>query len=152
MKLTSLYVAITLFTLTAQSLPMGQGYTASTADKRDLHALCGGWFCGHTKRMETSQESGLGLPITNSKNGAHIKEEDKELYTPNDKRDLHDLCGGWLCGHTKRSITLRGNIISAIKKSAEYLNDQILYNKARSEIVKDVNHPGLDRFCGGWFC
>ncbi|KAK9692663.1 hypothetical protein K7432_014235 [Basidiobolus ranarum] len=136
---------------------MGQGYTASTVDKRDLHDLCGGWFCGHTKRMETSQESGINLPITNSENEIHIKDEEKEplelLYPPNDKRDLHDLCGGWFCGHTKkRSITLRDNVISAIQRSGEYLNDLTLYNKASTAVVKNVNHPGLDRFCEGWFC
>ncbi|KAK9761681.1 hypothetical protein K7432_013234 [Basidiobolus ranarum] len=119
MKFASLATAFTVLTMTAQSLPLGQNAKSLTGDKRDLHDLCGRWFCGHTKREEASIVGTDESPITDSELHTSIIIKEKTIReqasTTSDKRDLHDLCGRWFCGHTrKRSVILRNNLRSAI--------------------------------------
>ncbi|KAK9761683.1 hypothetical protein K7432_013236 [Basidiobolus ranarum] len=128
MKFISIFVVTIVLALTVQSLPADQNFKVVAGDKRDLHDLCGRWFCGHTKREKIPSTVQIEAPITNS--NAKIEEQtlheqpltvsDKREYeqpsTISDKRDLHDLCGRWFCGHTKkRSIILRDYLRSAIE-------------------------------------
>ncbi|KAK9762136.1 hypothetical protein K7432_012432, partial [Basidiobolus ranarum] len=109
MKFISLFSVFTVLTLTVQSLPADQNFRAVAEDKRDLHDLCGRWFCGHTKRQEISEDDRSEIPIINSKQITPKMEETVHTQPPTvgDKRDLHDLCGRWFCGHTKkRSVSL----------------------------------------------
>ncbi|KAK9762134.1 hypothetical protein K7432_012430 [Basidiobolus ranarum] len=127
MKLSSMIITSVILTLTVQSLPTGQIFNGLAGDKRDLHDLCGRWFCGHTKRGEEESLTSLtDAAVTNTELKTLTKTEEQKVHeqssTTNDKRDLHDLCGRWFCGHTKkRGITLRDHTRSELKKSIEHL-------------------------------
>ncbi|ORX73533.1 hypothetical protein K493DRAFT_364243 [Basidiobolus meristosporus CBS 931.73] len=57
-----------------------------------------------------------------------------------DKRDLHDFCGGWFCGHVKREEapeTTEANISTP----SMLVTDGVAMEKR-----------DLHDFCGGWFC
>ncbi|KAK9675027.1 hypothetical protein K7432_016717 [Basidiobolus ranarum] len=113
MKFASLAIIFTILTMTAQSLPFGQDTKLLAGDKRDLHDLCGRWFCGHTKREEASIVGTDESPIVDSEQTKVEKRTviEQSLTATSNKRDLHDLCGRWFCGHTrKRSVTLRSNL------------------------------------------
>ncbi|KAK9762133.1 hypothetical protein K7432_012429 [Basidiobolus ranarum] len=124
MKFSTLAVASTVVSLVVQSLPIDQSVQTIAGDKRDLHDLCGRWFCGHTKREDASsvtsvlEASIVGVdesPIVDSEQTKIEKTTVNEqlLTTTSYKRDLHDLCGRWFCGHTrKRSVILRNNLRS----------------------------------------
>ncbi|KAK9675034.1 hypothetical protein K7432_016715 [Basidiobolus ranarum] len=121
MRFATMLVASSVFTMAAQSLPMGQGTAELAGDKRDLHDLCGRWFCGHTKRDEITPESPVESPTTNT-DPKLLTRIEKQIVreqspTTSDKRDLHDLCGRWFCGHTrKRSAFHRTYLRSSMKE------------------------------------
>ncbi|KAK9761679.1 hypothetical protein K7432_013232 [Basidiobolus ranarum] len=122
MKFATLAIVSTILTLTAQGLPMGKDIKVLVGDKRDLHNLCGNWFCGHTKREETTPESPVKSPTDNSEQELLTNIEKQTIRVQplitSKKRDLHDLCGRWFCGHTrKRSVILRNYLRSSIEKS-----------------------------------
>ncbi|KAK9760124.1 hypothetical protein K7432_016167 [Basidiobolus ranarum] len=124
MKLSSLIATSVILTLLVQGLPTGQTFNELAGNKRDLHDLCGRWFCGHTKRgEEISLTSLTDAAATNTESTALIKTEAHEQSsTTNDKRDLHDLCGRWFCGHTKkRGIALRDYTRSELKRNMKHL-------------------------------
>ncbi|KAK9761682.1 hypothetical protein K7432_013235 [Basidiobolus ranarum] len=126
MKLINIFVASTVLTLAVQSLPADQDFKVVAGDKRDLHDLCGRWFCGHTKREEVSAAAPIET-ITNSKQTTLVKTEEQIMHeqpsTISDKRDLHDLCGRWFCGHTKkRSVSLRDQLRASISNGVDSLS------------------------------
>ncbi|KAK9685682.1 hypothetical protein K7432_015416 [Basidiobolus ranarum] len=70
MKFATLVIASTVLSLATHGLPMGQGTEELAVDKRDLHDLCGRWFCGHTKRdNESSIESSESSSTKHSTKG-----------------------------------------------------------------------------------
>ncbi|KAK9761680.1 hypothetical protein K7432_013233 [Basidiobolus ranarum] len=123
MKFISILVVSTALTLlTVQSLPADQGFKVVSGDKRNLHDLCGRWFCGHTKREETSVVVQIETTSTDSKEITSAKIEGQTVHeqpsTISDKRDLHDICGRWFCGHTKiGSTSLRDSLRSLKRRS-----------------------------------
>ncbi|KAK9762132.1 hypothetical protein K7432_012428 [Basidiobolus ranarum] len=122
MKFATMLVASFVFTMAAQGLPMGQGTKELARDKRDLHDLCGRWFCGHTKR---ENQSPVGSSESSSTNHSTKSEGQtvREQSLTSDKRDLHDLCGRWFCGHTrKRSVILRNYLRSYKEEIAHNLS------------------------------
>ncbi|KAK9768866.1 hypothetical protein K7432_000097 [Basidiobolus ranarum] len=58
-----------------------------------------------------------------------------------DKRDLHDFCGGWFCGHTKREeISEIPNINSKMEKIVN------------TQPPTAGDKRDLHDLCGRWFC
>ncbi|KAK9762131.1 hypothetical protein K7432_012427 [Basidiobolus ranarum] len=128
MKFISIFVVSIVLTLTVESLPTNQHFQSVAGDKRDLHDLCGRWFCGHTKREEISVVVQVETANTDSKRTTAVKIEEQIVHeqpsTMNDKRDLHDLCGRWFCGHTKkRSVSLRDHLRSLISNGVDSLSN-----------------------------
>ncbi|KAK9712643.1 hypothetical protein K7432_007017 [Basidiobolus ranarum] len=127
MRFISIFVATTVLILTVQSLPADQDFKAMAGDKRDLHDLCGRWFCGHTKREEVSPVIQIETTINDTEQMPPVKIEEQAVHeqssTISDKRDLHDLCGRWFCGHTKkRSISLRNHLRSSVSNGVDSLS------------------------------
>ncbi|KAK9685681.1 hypothetical protein K7432_015415 [Basidiobolus ranarum] len=119
MKFINIFAASTVLTVTVQSLPTNQYLQSVTGDKRDLHDLCGRWFCGHTKREEISAVVQIETSNTGFETTTPIKIKERTVHeqpsTRSDKRDLHDLCGRRFSGHTrKRSISPRDCLRSSI--------------------------------------
>ncbi|KAK9768865.1 hypothetical protein K7432_000096 [Basidiobolus ranarum] len=128
MKFINIFVASTVLTMTVQSLPTNQYLQSVAGDKRDLHDLCGRWFCGHTKREEFSAVVQIETSNTGSEAMTPIKVEEQTVHeqpsTISDKRDLHDLCGRWFCGHTrKRSVSLRNHLRSSISNGVDFISN-----------------------------
>ncbi|KAK9675026.1 hypothetical protein K7432_016716 [Basidiobolus ranarum] len=127
MKLTGIFLLSTVLTSTIQGLPLDLDLKVATEDKRDLRDLCGRWFCGHTRRAEISFVGQSETLISVSRQTTPTKVDEQAINeqspTISDKRDLHDLCGRWMCGHTKkRSITLRNHLRSSIKMNIDHFS------------------------------